>query len=77
MYWPFRDYMTVIVGIIIKGRHVIIPELLKAQVPDQIHINHIRIEKEKLLACESLYWVNINDDIKNFIKSCTTCLTFQ
>ena len=35
------------------------------------------IEKTKLLVCKSKYWANINDDIENFIKNCTTCLTFQ
>ena len=68
--------MEVIDGIIMKGSHVIISEILKTQVLDQLHINHMGIEK-KLLAHESIYWVNINDDIENFIKSCTTCFTFQ
>ena len=54
-----------------------IPEILKTQALDQLHINHMAIEKTKLLAHESIYWVNINDDIENFIKHCTTCLTFQ
>ena len=77
MYWSFRDDMAGIDGITMKGRHVIIPEVLKAQMLDQLHINHMGIEKTKLLACKSIYWVNINDDIENFIKKCTTCLTFQ
>ena len=76
-YWSFRDVMAVIDGIIMKGRHVIITEVLKAQALNQLHINHIGIEKTKFLACESVYWVNINDDIENFIKNCTTCLTLQ
>ena len=29
------------------------------------------------MAHESIYWININDDIKNFIINCPTCLTFQ
>ena len=29
MYWSFRYDMVVIDGIIVKGRHVIIPEVLK------------------------------------------------
>ena len=58
-----------------KGRHVIIPEILKTQALDQLYVSHMGIEK--LLACESIYWVNVNDDIENFIKSCSTCLTFQ
>ena len=69
--------MAVIDGIIMKGGHIIIPEILKTQVLVQLHVNHMGIEKSKLLAHESIYWVNINDDIENFIKNCTTCLTFQ
>ena len=34
-------------------------------------------EKMKLLVCESVYWVNMNDDIEEHIKDCMTCLTFQ
>ena len=62
------DDMAVIDGIIMKGRHVIIPQVLKAQVLDQLHINQMGIEKTKFLACESIYRVNIDDFIENFIK---------
>ena len=41
-------------------------------------MNHMGIEKKtKLLVCESIYWANINHDIKKFIQNCITCLTFQ
>ena len=60
-----------------KCRCVIIPEILKTQALDKLPFNHMGIEKTKSLACESIYWVNINDDIKNVIKNCTTSLTFQ
>ena len=70
--------MAVIDGVIMKGRCIIIPEILKAQALHQLHINHSHIEKKtKILVCKSIYWANINDDIENFIKNCTTCLTFQ
>ena len=35
------------------------------------------IEKTKLLALESVYWININDDIERHIKNCTKCLMFR
>ena len=60
--------MAVIDGVIMKGRHVLIPDILKTQALDQLHISHVGIEKTKLLAWELTYWVNINDDIKNYIK---------
>ena len=77
MYWMFRHDMAVIDWVIMKGRHVIIPEILKTQALDQLHINHMGKEKNKLLAHEYIYWVNIDDDIENYIKNCATCLTFQ
>ena len=58
--------MRVIDGVIMKGWHIIIPEILKIQVLEQLHINHMGIVKTKLLAHESIYWCNINDDIENF-----------
>ena len=60
-----------------KGRCIIIPAVLKHQVFDQLHTNHMDIEKTKLLAHESVYWVNINTDIDKHIKRCNTCLEFQ
>ena len=35
------------------------------------------IKKTKLLTCESVYWTNINTDIKKYIENCTRCLEFQ
>ena len=63
-YWTFWDDMGVIDGIILKGRHVVIPESLKKQALDQLHLNHMGIDKTKLLTCESIYWININNDLE-------------
>ena len=55
-----------------------IPTVLKQQVLDQLHTNHMGIKKKtKLLTHESIYWADINTDIKKHIKICTTCLEFQ
>ena len=35
------------------------------------------IEETKLLVHESIYWVNINKYIENYVKNCSTCLEFQ
>ena len=76
-YWSCRDELVVINGIVLKGRCIIIPNSLKQQVLDQLHMNHMDIEKMKLLACECVYWHSINTDIEKYIKQCTTCLEFQ
>ena len=76
-YWSYRGELAVIDGIILKGRHIVIPKSLKQQVLDQLHMNQMGIEKTKLLACESVYWSSIKADIENYIKHCATCLKFQ
>ena len=40
-------------------------------------MNHMGIEKMKLLACKCVYWYSINADIEKYIKQCATCLEFQ
>ena len=73
----YRGELAVIDGIILKGRHIVIPNSLKQQVLDQLHTNHMGIEKTKLLGCESVHCSSINADIENYIKHYTTCLEFQ
>ena len=46
-YWSYRDDLAVIDGVIMKGRHIIIQAEPKQQVLDQLHLNHMGIEKNK------------------------------
>ena len=49
-YWLYRDELAVIDGIILKGRHIVIPNSLRKQVLNQLHTNHIGIEKKNYLS---------------------------
>ena len=40
--------MAVIDGVVIKGRHIVIPEALQQQALKQLHINHMGIKKQTL-----------------------------
>ena len=44
---------------------------------DQIHSSHLGFKKTGLLACETVYWVNVNCAVENTVKHCSTCLVFQ
>ena len=48
-YWPYRDELVVIDSIILKGRHIVIPNSLRQQVLSQLHTNHMGIEKQNYL----------------------------
>ena len=63
-HWSYKDDLAVIDGIVKKGRCIVIPENQKQQVLHQLHVNHMGIKKMKILAHESVYWVNINNDVE-------------
>ena len=50
----FQDDMAVIDRVILKARHVAIPERLQKQALEQLNINHMGIKKIKLLVHESI-----------------------
>ena len=77
MYWTFWDDIALIDGAILKNRCEVIPELLNNQALEQLHANHMWIEKTKPMAHESICWTNINDDIEKHIKSALHVLIFS
>lgn len=76
-YWPFRDELSVENGVITKGDRIIIPRELQKRILEKIHEGHQGMEKCKLRAKETVYWVDINSDIEKMVKECATCQKFQ
>ena len=73
-----QDELGVIDGIILKGKCIIIPNSLTEQVLNQLHTNHMGIEKTRLMACECVYWPCINADIEKYIKPmCDNAFNFS
>ena len=56
---------------------MIIPTSLQDKVLKQVHFNHMDIEKMSMLACDSIYWINMNVDREEIINDCSTCLDFR
>ena len=70
--------MAVTDGIIMKGRHIIIPEVLQQWALEQLHINNMGIEKNtKLLVHESIYQAKISSNIDNYIKTVLYAFCFS
>ena len=76
-HWSYKYDLAVIDSVVMKGRCIIIPQDLKLQVLDQLHLNYMGIEKTKLLTCISVHWVNINNDIENHVKIVKCALSFS
>ena len=67
-YLSYTDDLAVINGVVMKGRCIIIPAVLKQLVLDQLHLNHMGIGKTKLLTSKSVYWVDINMNTESIYK---------
>ena len=76
-YWNFRDELMIESGILMKNSKVLIPETLKQKYLRQIHQGHQGIEACRSRAREFVFWVNINEDLKELVEKCDLCQSQQ
>ena len=76
-YWNFRDELTIESGILMKNSKVLIPETLKQKYLMQIHQGHQGIEACRSRAREFVFWVKLNDDLKELVEKCDLCQSQQ
>ena len=71
-YWNFRDELTIESGILMKNSKVLIPETLK-----QKYQGHQGIKACRSRAREFVFWININNDLKELVEKCDICQSQQ
>ena len=76
-YWTYRDELSILDGLVLKGTMIIIPISCRDDVLDKVHEGHFGIERMKLRARDTVYWPQMNHDIETLIKSCTKCQEFS
>jgi hypothetical protein len=64
-YWSFREQLAVESGVLFKGRQVLIPISMQEDILHKLHQGYQGIEKTRKLACDTVYWVNINKHIES------------
>ena len=72
-FWTYRDELSILDGLVLKGVRIVIPEQCKAEVLEKLHEGHFSIERTKLRARDTVYWPEINRDIEALIKTCEIC----
>ena len=72
-FWNYRDELSVLDGLVLKGSHVVIPESCRHETLKQLHEGHFGIDRTKLCARDSVYWPNIDKDIEYLVKTCDLC----
>ena len=72
-FWNYRDELSVLDGLVLKGTHIVVPESCRDEILDQLHEGHFGIDRTKLCARDSVYWPSINKDIECLVKTCDLC----
>ena len=71
------DSLSVCHGCLLYGARVVIPTKLRRQVLDLLHECHFGIQRIKQLARTAVYWPNIDSDILDLCRQCSTCAEHQ
>ena len=76
-YFHIRDELVVQDGLILRGDRVVIPKTLRKEMIEDLHAAHRGIESSLRRARESIYWPNMNSEVKDYISRCEICLTYS
>lgn len=72
-FWLCRQELSVEKGIILRGSRVYIPGKFREFVLEELHSGHRGMTVIKGLARSSVWWPNIDRDIEEKVRKCTSC----
>ncbi|XP_038138952.1 uncharacterized protein K02A2.6-like [Cyprinodon tularosa] len=72
-YHTFQEELSFQDGIVFRGDRAVIPDALRVDITHRIHSSHLGVEGCLRRARECVYWLGMNDEIKNFISKCDIC----
>ena len=76
-YWTFHEELTIEDGLILKGTRIIIPDKKREEILKLIHRGHLGLNKCKMRAKETMYWLGINEQLEQLILNCQPCLKYS
>ncbi|KAL9976934.1 hypothetical protein ACROYT_G014281 [Oculina patagonica] len=60
-----------------KGSRVVIPRVMRPEVKSRIHSSHLGVEACLRKARDTVFWPNMNAEVRDLIKQCSICNEFQ
>ena len=76
-YFSTRDELTVKDGLIFRGQRAVIPQSLRQEMKQRIHSSHLGIGSCLRRTRETLFWPGMSAEIKELIKSCEVCRSYD
>lgn len=72
-FWLCRAELSVQEGVILRANRVFVPPQFRNYVLSELHAGHQGMCALKAMARQSVWWPNIDKDLENVVRSCTTC----
>ena len=72
-YKERQDQLTVEQGCVLWGMRVIVPEVLRTKVLEEIHETHPGMTRMKAIARSFVWWPQLDKQIEDKVSSCTIC----
>jgi len=76
-YYHMQDELSVQDGLIFRGKHIVIPTSLRADMRKAIHSSHLGIGSCLRRARVCLFWPGMNSEIQEYISTCEQCRKFE
>ena len=76
-YWTFCEELMIEDRLILKGTRIVIPDVKREQILQQIHKGHLGLNKCQMHAKETVYWPGLNDQLEQLILNCQLCLKYS
>lgn len=65
--------LSTIKGCLLSGERVVVPQKLRKQVLETLHVRHPGIVRMKALAWSYIWWPNLDQDITEWVATCRPC----
>ena len=76
-YFTYREELTIIDGLLVKGNHIVIPTNIHHDCLETLHASHLGVNKTLMWACTSVFWPGLTADIIALISNCPAFQKFQ
>ena len=76
-YWSERGNISLHDGLLLRGRRIVIPPRLRADVLRRLHDGHQGITKTRANAASSVWWPGISQDITRVVRNCAMCEKYR
>lgn len=72
-YFECKSRLSIIDGILVLDDRIVIPQVERLAVLNQIHSGHFGITKCRARAAQSVWWPNMSQQIAEMVRRCDSC----